>query len=204
MKEILRVKNAVRVYGSTRAVNGACLTVHRGERVLIHGPRGCGKTTLLRLIAGIESPDDGSITAPDHLGVVQEEDGLIPEYTLAENIALPLTLQRERQGEKKVRALLARLGLEYIAGAKPPQATRLECRLAVLARAWIATPPLLLLDEWTAGLGERESTTLWDGLRVLAQEDTTMVFFSTNPCAGDFFDRYFAMKFGQITEEAKR
>ena len=203
MKELLKLESVIKVYGDVRAVNDITLALYPGEKTLVYGPRGSGKTTLLRLICGMEYPSAGRVAAPNPIGVVQEQDGLIPEYTLAENIALPLDLRGEEQAKEKAREMMERLGISYIAGAKPGKVSRIERRLAVLARALIAEPPLLLLDEYTAGFSKSETTRLWEALTQLTRDiPIAMLMFSTEKYAQAFSKRYF-IQYGQITEETR-
>ncbi len=203
MKELLKLENVVKVYGGERAVNNITLALYPGEKVLIHGPLRSGKSTLLRLIAGIERPDAGKIVRPAPIGVVQEEDGLIPEYTLWENIAFPLSLRGEQQSEKKARAMMEFLGISYIAGAKPQKVSRVERRLAALARAVMTKPSLLLLDEYTAGVSHQETIHLWNALEQLIQENSMgIIMFSTQEYEQAFSKKYY-MEYGKISGETK-
>ena len=164
MESILRLENVVKVYENRRAVNGVSLTLGAGEAAAICGPLSSGKTTLLRLISGVERPDSGRVFAPKRIGVVQEQDGLICEYTILENVSLPLTKTGERSARKQAKLLLEQLDIGYIAGAKPERVSPIERRLAALARAAMGGPELLILDELTAGFSEREAGLLWEGL----------------------------------------
>ena len=203
MKELLKLENVVKVYGGERAVKGVTLALYPGEKALIHGPLRSGKSTLLRLIAGIERPDAGKIVRPASIGVVQEGNGLIPKYGLLENIALPLTLDGDRQADKKARAMMEYLEISYIAGAKPQKVSRVERRLAALARAAMTKPSLLLLDEYTAGFSQRETIHLWNALEQLIQEiPMGIMMFSTQEYMQAFSKKYY-MEYGKITEETK-
>ena len=199
MEEILRIENVVKVYGSAQAVNGVSLSVRAGERVLIQGYLGSGKSTLLRLIAGAEKPDSGSILAPKAIGVVQERNGLIPEYTILENVALPLEMAGERSARKKAAMLLERLGIGYIAGAKPESVSPVERRLAALARAAIGQPELFLLDELTAGFVKRERERLLAGADLLARDAHAAVIYFSTARYDEYVDTGYIMHNGQLT-----
>ena len=199
MEEILKIENVVKIYRDKRALNGVNLTVRKGERVSIQGYLGSGKTTLVRLIAGAEKLDSGSILAPQNMGVVQEKNALIPEYTILENVALPLEMAGERSARKKAAMLLERLWIGYIAGAKPESVSPVERRLAALARAAIGQPELFLLDELTAGFVKRERERLLAGVELLVKDAQAAVIYFSTERYDKYVDTGYIMHNGQLT-----
>lgn len=203
MEEILKIENVVKVHGGRQVLSGVNLAVQRDERVLIQGFLGSGKTTLLRLIAGAERPDGGRITAPESVGVVQERDGLIPECTIVENVEMPLRMRGDDAARTQTDAVLERLGIGYIAGAKPESVSPVERRLAALARAAIAQPELLLLDELTAGFDKRNRGRLLAGVDALAQDMQAVVYFATERY-GEYVDTAYILNNGQLTVDNRQ
>jgi iron(III) transport system ATP-binding protein len=150
-----------KVFGRTRAVDGATLRVDRGELVALLGPSGSGKTTLLRVIAGFEEPEagavavggravagDGTWVEPEHrrIGMVFQDGALFPHLTVERNVAFGAS-RRERVGE-----CLELVGLAERAGSFPHELSGGERQRVALARALAADPEVVLLDEPFASL----------------------------------------------------
>ena len=123
-----------------RAIDDLSLTIRRGSFTTLVGRSGCGKTTLLRLLAGLETPTDGTIrhtgeTTP-RIGFVFQEPRLLPWATVAENIAFPLKgHQSDAQIAAKLAELLAMLGLTDFATAYPRQISGGMAQRTALGRA---------------------------------------------------------------------
>lgn len=142
------------------------LQVKAGEFVALLGPSGCGKSTLLRLLAGLEPPASGllaeegkAITAPDPSRVVVFQDPtLYPWRTVYDNVGLGLQIRGESRPirEKRINAMLDRVGLRQFARAWPHQLSGGMAQRAALARALVNVPRLLILDE---PLGKLDSLT---------------------------------------------
>jgi NitT/TauT family transport system ATP-binding protein len=146
-----------RAAGSTVALDGLSLVVEPGEVVALIGPNGCGKSTFLRIAAGLLVPqrgvvrlDDRVIREPDpRIGLVFQEPRLLPWRSVADNVTYPLELAgwpRERRTERLVE-LLDLVGLEAAASLRPVQLSGGMRQRAALARALALSPQVLLLDE---------------------------------------------------------
>ncbi|RAI44008.1 ABC transporter ATP-binding protein [Rhodoplanes roseus] len=175
----------------TRALDGLDLTVRRGEFLSLLGPSGCGKSTALRLIAGLSRPSGGAVVWGDgapkaapargDLGVVFQEPTLMPWASVAANVRLPLQLTRRADvAEPRVRAALARVGLDGFAEAYPRELSGgMKMRVAI-ARALVTDPALLLMDEPFAALDEITRFRLDNALLGLWQELGKTVVFVTH------------------------
>jgi len=141
----------------TVALDGLSLDVGAGEIVALIGPNGCGKSTFLRVVAGLLAPDRGAvtidgdaITAPDpRIGLVFQEPRLLPWRSVADNVTWPLELAgwpADRRA-RRLADLLQLVDLEEAAGLRPVQLSGGMRQRAAIARALAFAPEVLLLDE---------------------------------------------------------
>jgi len=169
------VRNLTKAFGSSEVLRGIDLTVPEESLTAILGASGCGKTTLLRLIAGFDAPDsgeillgeqlvcgDGRFVAPQHrrVGYVPQEGALFPHLDVADNISFGLVGRGRRAGHR-VEELLALVGLNPLVRQRfPHQLSGGQQQRVALARALAPRPSLILLDEPFSSLdaGLREST----------------------------------------------
>jgi NitT/TauT family transport system ATP-binding protein len=166
----------------------ACIDVdiRRGEFLTLLGPSGCGKSTILRLIGGLASPDQGEIiwteAARPEIGFVFQDPTLMPWANVFSNVYLPLRLGglSRRAAAPRVAKMLTRVGLAGFEKAYPRQLSGGMRMRASLARALVADPPLLLLDEPFAALDEITRFALNDDLLKLQRELKTTVIFVTH------------------------
>lgn len=144
------------------AISRLTLTLHRGEILALLGPSGCGKTTTLRLIAGFEVPDEGTILLngtpvagngfwlpPEarNIGMVFQDYALFPHLTLLENVAFGLQDRGRREREAKAMGVLERVGLDGMGQRYPHEISGGQQQRAALARALAPGPLVILLDE---------------------------------------------------------
>jgi NitT/TauT family transport system ATP-binding protein len=150
---------AVRFGGAkgTLALDGMDLDVERGEVVALIGPNGCGKSTFLRVVAGLLAPERGAVALGDRpivgpdprIGLVFQEPRLLPWRSVADNITYPLELagwSRDRRAAR-LRELLELVGLTASAEVRPVHLSGGMRQRAAIARALVLSPELLLLDE---------------------------------------------------------
>jgi cell division transport system ATP-binding protein len=179
--------------GDGAALQDVTLTVEKGEFVFLTGPSGAGKSTLLKLIFCDEPATSGQLLlfgknvakirpsavpyVRRNIGVVFQDFKLLPQRTVAENVALPLEVRAlpERDVKKRVRGLLRSVGLEHRADKFPPSLSGGEQQRVAVARALAADPTLLLADEPTGNLDPERTLEVMDLLYGANARGTTVV-----------------------------
>ncbi len=157
---ILQLKQICKSFGDTRVLNGIDITVMQGEFVTLLGSSGCGKTTTLRIIAGLETPDSGSVllegkdvTALEpnrrDVNTVFQNYALFPHMNVEQNVGYSLKIRRVPRAEirEKVRKMLALVQLDGFEKRMPSELSGGQKQRVAIARSLINQPKLLLLDE---------------------------------------------------------
>ncbi|MBM3284008.1 ABC transporter ATP-binding protein [Candidatus Gottesmanbacteria bacterium] len=157
---IVQLKDVVKEFGQTIAVNHVSIDIYSGEFFSILGPSGCGKTTLLRTIAGFEFPDSGSIylrnrlinTVPPYhrdVNMVFQNYALFPHMNVYENVAFGLKMKKleKKEIDQRVPKALSLVGLSEMGNRKATQLSGGQQQRIALARALVNEPSVLLLDE---------------------------------------------------------
>ncbi|MDD9954238.1 MAG: ATP-binding cassette domain-containing protein [Candidatus Woesearchaeota archaeon] len=159
-------------------------SVRKGEFLVLFGPNGCGKTTLLHIIAGVMQPDSGSVRCPKKIGFVFQNyrDALFPWKTNLENIAFPLELQRVPKQERlrKATKLVEKLTLSVPLNQYPYQSSGGEQQLVSLLRELLSKPDLLLMDEPFSALHHESRAYLRNTVQDLARKLKLTVVFVTH------------------------
>ena len=163
---ILKLENVVKIFGKTRAVDGSSFEIARVEFFTLLGPSGCGKSTTLRMIAGLEEPDEGLIHLGEtilfssqsglvlppqkrNMGMVFQSYAIWPHLNVYETVSYPLNIRPLRSDERKARTL-ASIKQVGLTGYEERPATNLsggQQQRVALARALVYEPDVLLLDE---------------------------------------------------------
>jgi NitT/TauT family transport system ATP-binding protein len=163
------------------------LQIQSGEFVSLLGPSGCGKSTLLRMMAALDQPDRGQVAIESYgrkffRGFVFQDSQLLPWRTTLENVALPLELMKKDRAEsrKAAEAALERVGLADALEKYPAQLSGGMRMRASVARALVAEPSLLLLDEPFAALDENTRYQLQEDLIALWEKSKITVVFVTH------------------------
>ncbi|MEV7010497.1 ABC transporter ATP-binding protein [Streptosporangium sp. NPDC051022] len=142
------IRGLRKAFGSKTVLDGIDLEIRRGEFFVLLGPSGTGKTTLLRILAGLELPDAGTVLAPRRRTTVYQEPRLVQARRVLANVTLGLPRSARDAGL----AALAEVGLEGHGRAWPATLSGGEAQRVALARALVRDPELLLLDEPFAAL----------------------------------------------------
>jgi ABC-2 type transport system ATP-binding protein len=178
---VLEARDLVKRYGERRALAGVSLAAERGERVAVIGPNGAGKTTLLSILAGIQRPDEGTVSRrPREVGWVPQQAGVYTKLTVAENLRLFARLERCPDVDGAVERMLDQSGLAASAGDQVATLSGGNRQRLNIAAGLVSDPPVLLLDEPTAALDPRQRERLWESVLRLAEEGTTIVYATHN------------------------
>lgn len=197
---VLRAENLEKRYESGRPIlRGVSLQLAEGEAVALMGPSGSGKTTLLNCLAGLDRPDQGTITIGNEvlsdlddearaglrrrsIGIIFQFFHLLPTLTARENIEMPLLLLKRPQQERMARTeeLLERVSLNHRAHALPSQLSGGEMQRVAIARALAAKPPLLLADEPTGNLDSKTGESILQLIAEVTRENQVGLLMVTH------------------------
>jgi putative ABC transport system ATP-binding protein len=216
---LIEAREITKSFGQTQALRGASVAVAAGEILAVMGPSGSGKSTLLHCLAGIFSPDEGEIIFDgqrlDQLsearrtelrrtafGFVFQFGQLVPELTAADNVALPLLLNRVRRAAAYQQAMswLARLGLEGKDGRRTGELSGGEAQRVAVARALAIKPKVLFADEPTGSLDSLTGEKVMDLLTDLTREEgTTVVLVTHDARVAAYAEREVVVRDGRVT-----
>ncbi len=180
MTATLIVRDLHLTRGNRAILKGVNLDARAGEMVALMGRSGSGKTTILRVIAGLDTPDSGQVTA-GKAGMVFQFHHLFEHLSALDNVTLaPRHVHgvATAEAQRRARGLLDQLGVGHRAGAVPRELSGGEAQRVAIARALAVDPPLLLLDEPTASLDPARKNDLGDVLRALAASGRALVMAS--------------------------
>ncbi|MEK6246844.1 MAG: ABC transporter ATP-binding protein [Planctomycetales bacterium] len=209
---MLLLKNVTKAYtepdGSLLPIlDIAEFRVEAGEQMVLVGRSGCGKTTLLQVIAGISRPDSGLVEVAglditklseagrdrfraERMGYVFQTFNLLPAFTALENVLLGMTFTRQSRDRSRARQLLERVGLSHRLTHKPAALSVGEQQRVAVARALVNRPKLLLADEPTANIDTAHQQQIIDLLRgTCSEENITLVMVTHTPEVSSQFDR---------------
>lgn len=171
----IRISHVSKSFGKLKVLDDLNFEIKKGERILIFGPTGIGKTTILKMIAGILKADGGSVEVKGTVGYVFQEPRLLPWKTAVENINLVLS------DRKKAMEWLEKVGLKGFENHYPNSLSGGMKQKVALARALAIEPQILLLDEPLSGLDFKardEILSLLD--KILSANRSTVVYVTHN------------------------
>ncbi len=196
---LLAATDLRKAYGATHALDGADFSIHPGEVVAVMGPSGSGKSTLLHCLAGIVTPDSGSITYAGRelttmsdaersalrrteFGFVFQFGQLVPELTCVENVALPLRLAGSKRKEAEATALhwMERLQVEDLARKRPGEVSGGQGQRVAVARALVTRPRVIFADEPTGALNSLNGELVMQLLTEAARSASSAVVLVTH------------------------
>jgi ABC-2 type transport system ATP-binding protein len=211
MTEAVRLRGATKRYGAFTALDHIDLDIHRGEVFALLGPNGAGKTTLISVVAGIALASEGTVevlgkdVVRDYrftrraVGLVPQEINFDPFFTVAETLEFQAGYFGVRLSERRLEELLANLSLSDKRDANARTLSGGMKRRLLIAKALVHRPPVLFLDEPTAGVDVELRRDLWTYVKRLAAEGTTVVL-TTHYLeeAEELADRIGVIKNGQL------
>ncbi|MFF5986241.1 ABC transporter ATP-binding protein [Prauserella flavalba] len=215
------ITNLSLAYGGFTAVKGLDLTIADGESIVLLGQSGCGKTSTMRCIAGLEEPTGGRISIGDtvvfdhetgrsvpsfrrNVGMVFQSYAVWPHKTVLENVTFPLRMKKVKRGAARDKAMevLGLVGLDHLAERGASQLSGGQMQRVALARSMAMEPSVLLLDEPLSNLDARLREDLRVELRHIQQERglTSMYVTHDQQEALALADRIAIMQGGRITQ----
>ena len=222
---LLRARGVRKIYRtgalSVVALANLDFEVHPGELVAVMGPSGSGKTTLLNCLSGLDDIDAGKVLVQgrdlfamsdgdrtEHrahaMGFVFQAFNLIPVFTAAENVELPLLLvgTPAREARQRATAMLERVGLAHRVEHRPNELSGGEQQRVTIARALVARPAIVWADEPTGNLDTRMAASVMDLLCDLnAHDGQTIVLVTHDPGIGERASRLVRMRDGQLVAD---
>lgn len=212
---LLELKDIKKKFDGVGVLEGINLSIERGEFITFLGSSGCGKTTTLRIIAGLETPDSGRVILegrdvtdlPPHkrdVNTVFQNYALFPHMTVGENVGYGLKIRKvpKDQIRKKVKEMLELVQLSGYEKRKPGELSGGQKQRVAIARALANDPEIILSDESTSALDPRTTRAILDLLKKVNRElgITIVVITHEMQVIKDICDRVAVMKDGQVVE----
>ena len=211
---IIELRGVDKSFEDTRALEGIDLSISNGEFLTLLGPSGCGKTTILRILSGFETPDQGDVSIggqrmndvpPERrqANTVFQNYALFPHMTVRDNVAFGLRMQSCPKGEIEGRVLeaLRMVHLEQYADRRPHQLSGGQQQRVAIARAVVNKPLVLLLDEPSLGLAPLLVNTIFDTIREIKAMGKTILLVEQNALkALSVADNAYVLEQGRITK----
>ncbi len=211
---IIELRGVDKSFEDTRALEGIDLSISNGEFLTLLGPSGCGKTTILRILSGFETPDQGDVSIggqrmndvpPERrqVNTVFQNYALFPHMTVRDNVAFGLRMQSCPKGEIEGRVLeaLRMVHLEQYADRRPHQLSGGQQQRVAIARALVSKPAIILADEPTGNLDSRTSNDVLGLLKVTSQKfHQTLVMITHNNELAQLADRIVRIEDGKIAQ----
>ena len=226
---LLEVKNVKKIYttrfggNKVEALRDVNFSVEPGEYVAIMGESGSGKTTLLNILAALDKPTAGEVLLNgknlvslkekeisafrrEHLGFVFQDFNLLDNFSLKDNIFLPLVLSGVdyRDMEKRLAPIASLLGIEKLLNKYPYEVSGGQKQRAAVARAIITNPELILADEPTGALDSRSGIQVMSLFQQLNEEGVTIIMITHDANIGNHAKKVLHIFDGEIVEDKER
>lgn len=228
MKDIkIKLQNITKVFSTdemdTHALRGVDLTIHAGDYVSISGPSGCGKSTLLAILGLLDAPTTGQYLIEgknvaglslaesaairnEKIGFVFQSFNLIDELSVFDNIALPLRYRKTplsaQEITSRVNKCLEKVEMSHRAGHRPNQLSGGQQQRIAIARALVAEPAILLVDEPTGNLDSTNGDIVMQMLAQLNRDGTTLCMVTHDQRYADMATTKLHLKDGQMVDSS--
>ena len=224
--EILKCEGVRKVYGSKEnlvtALDGIDLSVEKGEFVAIVGASGSGKSTMLHILGSVDKPTAGKVLVDGEdisklnptksaifrrrkVGLVYQFYNLIPTLTVRKNILMPLLLDKRKVNEEYFEQVINQLGIADKLEAMPSQLSGGQQQRVAIARALIYRPAILLADEPTGNLDQKNSKEIIEMLKISNRNlEQTIVLITHDEKIALEADRIITIEDGRIVSDQKR
>lgn len=212
---ILEIKNLAKSFSERPVFAGLSFSVEKGEFLSILGASGCGKTTLLRILIGIETPDLGKIIKdglditsahPSRrgMGIVFQNYALFPNLTVLENVLLPLSYKSDDKQSNlcEARNIIDKVGLSPFSDKKPSQLSGGQQQRAAIARTLALSPEIMIFDEPMSALDASNRIALRNEFKSIQKEFAVTMIYVTHDQEEAFAmsDRIMVMNNGHIEQ----
>lgn len=226
LMEILKCEGIKKVYGSganqVKALDGIDLVVNKGEFVAIIGASGSGKSTLLHILGNVDKPTEGKVVVGEtdisasnktqaalfrrrKVGLIYQFFNLIPTLTVRKNILMPLLLDKKKPNQEFFDQIVKSLGIADKLESLPNQLSGGQQQRAAIARSLIYRPALLLADEPTGNLDQKNSKEIIDMLKLSNHNlEQTIVFITHDEKIALEADRIITIADGRIINDERR
>ncbi len=226
---ILEVNNLKKIYttrfsgNQVQALSNLSFSVEEGEYVAIMGESGSGKTTLLNILASLDKPTSGEVLLNgknivdikekeisafrrENLGFVFQDFNLLDNFSLKDNIFLPLVLSRMEypEMEKRIRPIAAKLGIQELLEKYPYEVSGGQKQRAAVARALINRPQLILADEPTGALDSKAADGLLHLFNEINEDGQTILMVTHSTKAASHAKRVLFIKDGEVFHQLYR
>ncbi|MGY3139668.1 lipoprotein-releasing system ATP-binding protein [Ewingella americana] len=206
----------------TDVLRDVSFAIQQGEMMAIVGSSGSGKSTLLHLLGGLDSPTSGDVVFKNtslntmssaakaelrnrELGFIYQFHHLLPDFTALENVAMPLLIGKGKKAEveEKAMAMLAAVGLQHRSKHRPSELSGGERQRVAIARALVNSPSLVLADEPTGNLDQKNADSIFDLLGELnVRQGTAFLVVTHDLQLAKRMNRQLEMRDGKLQQDS--